>query len=182
MGIRAFVLMCSLAVPAFSQEQSLVVHRQSMRVDLYERGILQWTFPVRIGSEDNKTPLGKGYISEKIRTPIFRYVDPGPKKGKIVDFSECVEETIRIDYREMRALRMIYTGMTEPRKEIRRRGLSPKGEYRFSVHSVVCPETIGKAISKGCVGLSIPDMLRLYKAVRVDRKKNIFPQFEVRDD
>jgi len=153
-----------------------------MRVDFIRNDTLVRTYPIRIGNDTNKTPLGTGIITYKISRPVFRYVDPGPKKGKIVDVSECMEETVKIDYRKMRALRMVYSEMKEPKKEIRRRGLTPKGEYRFSFHSVVCPETIGKAISKGCVGLSIPDMLDLYKAVRVDPEKNIHPRFEVRDD
>lgn len=182
MGIRTALLFFALTVSAVSQNQLIIVHRQSMRLELFEDSVRISKYPIRVGKETRKTPLGKGIISEKILMPIFRYADPGPNKGNIVRFAECSGGIVRVDYKKMRALRMRYTEIDEPARDMHRRNLLPVGESRFSFHSVSCAETIGEAISKGCVGLSIPDMLQLYKAVRVDREKNLFPQFEVRDD
>ena len=182
MIIRVLFLAIFFIGQAIAQDQLLVVHRKSMRVDLWEEGMRVGTYPIRVGRDRRKTPIGKGIITEKNDRPIFRYVDPGPNQGKVVRFSECEGGLVRVDYKKMRALRMRYTEMAESEKEIRRRNLIPNGEERFSFHSVTCDETIGEAISKGCVGLSVPDMLSLFDAVRVDSKKKIYPHFEVRDD
>lgn len=180
--LRIAFLILFIVLPVVSQDQFLIVHRQSMCVELIENGKMVAEYSIRVGKTRRKTPLGKGIIIQKIDRPIFRYADPGPNQGKVVFVAECAGGNIRVDYKKMRALRMRYTEMTEPEKEIRRRNLNPMNEERFSFHSVTCEETIGTAISKGCVGLSIPEMLMLFDSIRVDTTKQIYPHFEVRDD
>jgi lipoprotein-anchoring transpeptidase ErfK/SrfK len=41
---------------------------------------------------------------------------------------------------------------------------------QYSIHSITCPETAGRAISHGCIGITIEDMLVLYPKVPVGTK------------
>jgi len=135
-------------------------------LDFFENDSLVFQFQIGIGKPHRETPIGEGYIYEKRERVIFRYSDPGPEKGKIITRAECADGLKRINYKLMRALGLHYTKMAENQKIIKRLHLKTQGEERYSIHSVTCEETIGHALSKGCIQLRIADMLKLFPLVR----------------
>lgn len=108
-------------------------------------------YPIRIGKKESPTPIGEGYIYVKREMPIFRYKDP-PDKGKIIRYSKQNNgEFIRVPYEKMRAL-----------------GIRIKGypTDKFSIHSTTAEDSIGKAVSNGCIGMKINDLLELFPLVK----------------
>lgn len=160
----------------------IVIHRRGRFLEFVRNDSTVFVAPVRVGKKNFPTPLGNGYIGEKRSRPIFRFVDPGPKRGQIVDSAECATGKVRVNYKKMRALMLHYDSLVLSEKIIKRRHLDVGGEERFSIHSVTCGETIGQAISKGCIGISIPDMLKLFEFVRADHSGIEATRFRVIDD
>lgn len=131
-----------------SESQLILIKLKTKTLQLFEKGELIYEFPIRIGGSLTPTPVGEGRIYAKRKKPIFRYVDPGPKQGQIIRLAECGDGFKKVDYSKMRAL-----------------GIKIRGMIRYSIHSTTCSETIGTAISNGCIGMTIPDMLKLYPRV-----------------
>ncbi|MEK7465294.1 MAG: L,D-transpeptidase [Patescibacteria group bacterium] len=178
--VLVFVALCEVAKAG--GYGTIVIHRKSRFLEFVRNDSIVFAAPVRVGKRNFPTPLGCGYIGEKRNRPIFRFVDPGPKQGQLVDSAECAGGKVRVNYKKMRALMLHYDFIFLPRKIVERRHLKTEGEERFSIHSVTCSETIGQAISKGCVGISIPDMLKLFEFVRADPTGIRATQFRVVDD
>ncbi|MBI5732945.1 L,D-transpeptidase [Candidatus Jorgensenbacteria bacterium] len=149
--------------------QLILIHLKSRILEFFENDSLVSVYPIRVGKPSRSTPLGEGYVAVKREKPVFRYVDPGPKQGMIVDTAECGDGFKRVNYKVMRSLSLYYTSMVPGQKIIKIRYLKPEGEDRYSIHSVTCGETIGQAISKGCVGMRIPDMLGFFPKVIVGK-------------
>jgi hypothetical protein len=121
-------------------------------------------FDVSVGrpntpEEDTQTPTGKGVICDKLDRPVFRYTK-GPKKGRIIEFCETEDgRIVRFPKELMRSLPVwIYTG--------KRWGWTG----RYAIHSTTESWNIGKAVSEGCVRLSIPHMLELFPVVPKNTK------------
>lgn len=145
-----------------NSDELLKIHLKSRHIEFFRNDTLFLNFPIRVGKASRPTPLGEGYIAEKREKPIFRFVDPGPKQGKIVDSAECADGKRKVNYKVMRALSLRYTSMIPNQRIVKRLHLNEKGEDRYSIHSVTCEETIGHAISKGCIGMRIDDLLQLF--------------------
>lgn len=145
--------------------QLIRIHLKRYVLEFFENDSLHFSFPIRVGKKLRPTPFGEGYIYEKRERPLFRYVDPGPKKGLIVDSAECGSGKIKVQYKNMRALGLHYIDMAPNQRIVRRLHLREDGEERYSIHSVTCEETIGTKISKGCIGMRIPDLLLLFPHV-----------------
>jgi len=148
-------------------KQLLVIHRNSRIMTFFENDSLVFTFRIRVGKKTTPTPLGEGYIYIKRERPIFRYIDPGPKQGQIVDTADCASGKKVVNYSKMRALGLHYDTLMADKKVMKKLKLWPVGERRYSVHSVTCEETIGQAVSNGCVGMIIEDMFKIYDRVRI---------------
>ncbi|MDI6820817.1 MAG: L,D-transpeptidase [Patescibacteria group bacterium] len=147
-------------------KQFIHIHLKNRLLDFFENDSLILQFQIRIGKSDRPTPIGEGYIYKKRISPIFRYSDPGPEKGKIIIRTECADGIKKVNYKLMRALGLHYVKMDKNQKIIKQLNLKPQGEERYSIHSVTCSETIGQAVSKGCIGLRIADMLELFTLVK----------------
>lgn len=151
--ISMILIFCSPLVSAAEQNQSqnnskiIVVEIKKKVLKLVESGEVLKEYRVRVGKKATPTPLGEGYIFKKRDGAIFRYQDP-PNKGKIIRYSALSNgKTIKIDYKKMKAL-----------------GFRIKGHKtdKYSIHSITDYSTIGKAVSNGCIGMKIEDMLELY--------------------
>lgn len=176
----AFIALCEVAEAG--GYGTIVIHRRSFFLEFVGNDSVVFNAPIRVGKKNFPTPLGEGYIGEKRSHPVFRFVDPGPKRGQVVDSAECASGKVRVNYKKMRALMLHYDALALPEKITKRRHLKTEGEERFSIHSVTCSETIGRAISKGCVGMSVPDMLELFEFVRADPTGIRATRFRVIDD
>lgn len=113
------------------------------------------SYPVRIGKKSHPTEIGKGYIINKIRKPVFRYTI-GDNAGEVITQSRIYDQpngklikVIPMPYEDMRSL--------EPYINGKRNGQM--------IHSTTNSETIGYPWSSGCIGLKIDDMLKLYEKV-----------------
>jgi lipoprotein-anchoring transpeptidase ErfK/SrfK len=105
-------------------------------------------YNISIGKESTKTPTGRGYVYEKRPDILFVYSE-GKFKGKTIRYyTDKNGYRKRIPYKNMRAL-----------------GIKINGKIRYAIHSTTEEINIGKAVSKGCVRMSIKDMLELYPQV-----------------
>ena len=129
-------------------QQLILVNLTKRTLELYDQDKVIFKCKVRIGKKGTPTPVGMGYIYEKRGRPVFRYVDPGPQKGEVINYAECGDGLKKVIHSKMRAL-----------------GIRIKNTDRYSIHSTTCSETIGQNISNGCIGMTIPDMLKLYPLV-----------------
>jgi len=102
------------------------------------------------GKPSTQTPLGNGYISSKRNSIRFVYT-MGWRKGEVIKYGHNLKgEVIKIPYDKMRGL-----------------GLNIKNYSDYVIHATTEDWNIGKAASSGCVRMRIPDMLELFKNVRV---------------
>ena len=129
-------------------QQLILINLTTRTLEFYNQDKFVFKCRVRIGKKKTPTPLGIGHVYEKREKPVFRYVDPGPQQGQIVNYAECANGLKKVNHSKMRAL-----------------GISINGETKYSIHSTTCSETIGQNISNGCIGMTIPDMLKLYPLV-----------------
>jgi len=139
--------------------QRIVVNLPSYNLQLLEDEKSVLSLPCRIGKKATPTPIGKGKILKKRDSIIFRYLS-GPKRGQIINWSYLNPEdrTIRMPYEEMRGMDFEVNGqMTDP-----------------VIHSTTDYWTVGAAVSHGCIGLKIKDMLKLYNSCN----DNPLPDFE----
>lgn len=143
------------------EDQLILINLESMILQFFEKGNLICEFPVRIGAPGSPTPTGEGYIYIKRDRPVFRYVDPGPKQGQIIDYAECADGLKKVHRSKMRAL-----------------GIRIKNTDKYSIHSTTCSETIGMAISRGCIGMKVDDMLVLYPKVIKGAKVKIVKELK----
>lgn len=146
-------------------DQKILVVLEEKVVEFYENDSLKFSAPVRIGKGATPTPLGKGFIYQKRDRALFRY-GSGPRAGEVIRYSTCSDgSTSKIDYSEIKALAIYYEDLNIETRIQNRLRLPDVGAIRYSLHSVTCPSTVGKSMSNGCVGLKIPDMLKLYSMV-----------------
>ncbi len=133
----------------------IYVNIPSFSLRLISSAVVEKKYRIRIGSPKHKTVTGEGEITRKFAPSYFRYSD-GPQKGEIIRYSNIknkyqgrVIKRIKIPYEKMKGLEI----------EI-------NGEVTGQIfHATTNPETLGHACSTGCMGLSIEDMLDLYKRV-----------------
>ncbi len=148
------------AMPIDPNRKLLLVEIQKTSLKLFEYGELRREFPIRVGKKQTPTPVGEGYIFEKRERAIFRYVDP-PHKGQIIRWSRLTDgRIIKVPYNKIRALGFRIKGYNTD---------------KYSIHSITDPATIGQAISNGCIGLTIEDMLELYPLVEIGTMIIIVP-------
>ena len=158
--ITGFLIFYPLVLTGSNYNKLILVEIQKNSLKLFENGELKKEFPVRVGKKETPTPTGEGYIFEKREGAIFRYQDP-PNKGKIIRWSSLSDgRIIKVPYKKIRAL-----------------GFRIKGHHtdKYSIHSVTDPATIGQAVSNGCIGMKIEDMLELYPLVEKGTKLIIVP-------
>lgn len=159
--ILGFLVFPTLGLADPNPKSQLIIVEIKKRVPkFYENGEIKKEFPIRVGKEKTMTPIGQGYIFEKRERAIFRYLDP-PNKGEIIRWSRLSDgRIIKVPYKDIRAL-----------------GFRIKGynTNKYSIHSVTDPATIGQAISHGCIGMKIEDMLELYPLVKERTKIIIRP-------
>ena len=162
MGLRQFmiekirspllVITVLLCVPlCAAAKPSIEVSVKSRTLTLKDGVQVLLTVPVRLGAGETPTPQSEGWVWAKWPNPEFRYVDPGPKKGQIVKTAECSDGTLR-DF---------------PNGKLRSLGIDFAGTRNFSIHSVVCTDTLATDVSHGCIGVRLNDMLTLFDLVDI---------------
>ena len=137
------------------KKYDIYVNIPSFTLRLISSQVVEKKYKIRVGSPKHKTVTGEGEITRKFSPSYFRYAD-GPQKGEIIRYSNIknkyqgrVIKRIKIPYEKMKGLEI----------EI-------NGEITGQIfHATTNPETLGHACSTGCMGLSIEDMLDLYKRV-----------------
>ncbi|MDA2922895.1 lytic murein transglycosylase [Patescibacteria group bacterium AH-259-L07] len=144
--------------------QLIKIHVRARILEFFENDSLVFAFPIRVGKMDRPTPLGTAYVYIKRNPPIFHYIDPESGERKILYEAECGDGIKKINYKNMRALGLRYEKAIIDPKIARELNLG-KHPQRYSIHSTTCSETVGLAISNGCIGMTIPDMLELYPRV-----------------
>jgi len=144
-----------LSTPAFSDEikpeQKIVVNVPSYELTLYENNEPISKYRCRVGKKSAPTPIGSGNILLKRDQIVFRYLS-GDRKGQVIRYSYLNPEdrTIKMPYDKMRGLDFDTNGiMSGP-----------------VIHSTTDYWTVGTAVSHGCVGLEIDNMLELYEKVK----------------
>lgn len=137
-----------------AKHKKIVVDLSDKTLKFFVRGKLVKKYAVGIGKPATPSPIGTGYIRSK-GDMIFRQTK-GPNKGKIIIWTQIkIGRWVKIPYEEIRGF-----GMAIP-------GYNP---FQYYIHSVTNPENIGKASSKGCIRMAIPDMLELYPLVDLRTK------------
>lgn len=156
-----FLISPILALADLGRDSRLiVVEIENRKLKFYENEEMKKEFSVRVGKKETPTPVGEGYVFEKRERAIFRYHDP-PNKGKIIRWSQLSDgQRVLIPYEKIKALGFRINNCDAD---------------KYSIHSVTDPETIGKAISGGCVGIGIEDMLELFPLVELGTKIIIKP-------
>lgn len=147
------VIPAQFVLPCCARE-GLVINIPEMRVYFYRHGTrpgttIVETFPVGLGRDDYRTPMG-----------VFRV------KGKTVNPAWGVPERIRQEHIRERG---------DPRKFIKGGDPdNPLGKYRleldrtlYRIHSTNFPWGIGRPVSHGCVQLYPEDMTYLFPLVPV---------------
>lgn len=156
-----------------NDNQKILVILDERLVEFHENDSLKFSATIRIGKDSTPTPVGRGFIYEKRPIAYFHYTI-GPQAGQRIIYSTCEDgNTFRIDYSKIRALAIYYEEMEIDLSTQRRLRLPDVGAIRYSLHSVTCPETVGRNVSSGCVGLTIPEMLDLYTLVDVGAKVRV---------
>jgi len=110
----------------------------------YRNDELARTCSITIGKLKYKSPIGEGAIYEVIERPVFRYLDPGPNKGKIIR---------RIELDGGKVMKMPSDMMAF--------GIKIEGENAYRIHSTVNTSTLKKADSRGCFRVSRLDGVEL---------------------
>lgn len=137
--------------------QLIVVEIEQRTLKFFEDGELIFEFSVGVGKKTVPTPVGRGIVYEKRKQPVFRYTI-GPDAGKIIRYSKLKDgRVIKVPYEKMRAL-----------------GIFINGTDKNAIHSTTEEDSIGQAISKGCIRMRIDDMLiffpRVLKCCRINIK------------
>lgn len=160
LAIAFFILLFLPIQSAAENDKIIIVKIKKKTLELIENGKIIKKYRIRVGKKSTPTPIGEGYIFEKRNPAIFKYQDP-PNKGKVVRYSILGNgRIVKIDYKKIRALGFRINGYKTD---------------KYSIHSITDPSTIGKAISGGCVGLTIKDMLGLYPLIEKNTKIIINP-------
>lgn len=155
MKLRAFFSSLILLAGSFSidsyGEKRLLINIPQYELKVYDGEILLATFAVRVGKPATPTPIGEGVIAEKREQVIFRYGE-GERAGQIIRWSRMnpTSEIIRMPYERMRGLRI---DMKVGNDYI---------HYGQIIHTTTDYWTVGFPASKGCLGLLLEDMLKLY--------------------
>ncbi|MBI2676618.1 MAG: L,D-transpeptidase [Candidatus Yanofskybacteria bacterium] len=130
-------------------KQLILINLTKRTLEFYDQDKIIFKCRIRVGKRGTPTPVGSGYVYEKRERPVFRYVDPGPQQGEVINYAECADGLKKVVHSKMRAL-----------------GIRIKNTDRYSIHSTTCSETIGKPLSNGCIGMTVQDMLKLYPLVQ----------------
>ena len=120
------------------------VNIPAYRLYFYRNDELVRTCPITIGRVKHKSPVGEGGIYEVIERPVFRYLDPGPNKGKIIR---------RIELDGGKVVKMPTDMMAF--------GIKIEGETAYRIHSTINSSTLEKADSRGCFRVSRPNGVEL---------------------
>jgi len=160
---KIIIIVCYLFLPHFvfadavkSADQLILISISNRIIQFYENGELKKQYKIAVGKKQTPTPVGNGYIYKKRKQPVFRYVDEGPKKGEIIRWSRIDNgKLVKIPYKKMRALAFRINGHKTD---------------KYSIHSTTEKNSIGKAVSNGCVRMKIKDLLELYPMVKKGAK------------
>lgn len=146
-------------------DQLIKIHTKACILEFFENDTLVFAFPIRVGKMDTPTPLGTAYIYVKRNPPVFYKIDTDSGERRILYETECGDGIKKINYKNMRAIGLRYEKAIIDPKIAQKLNLGAH-PVRWSIYSTVCSETIGLAVSNGSIGMTIPDMLKLFPRVK----------------
>lgn len=116
------------------------VHVEEHMLTVYEGGRLVAAFPVTVGSEETASPVGEWRVNGVATLPTFRYDE------RMLKYGEHSEDFHRLP-----------PGPNSP-AGVAWIALNKKG---IGIHGTEDPDTVGRAVSHGCVRLANWDIVRL---------------------
>ena len=123
------------------------IHKSDFRLDLYLQGLYVRSFPVAIGI-DGGTPLGVWRVKNRVPDPTY-YPPASAKKKRIIPPDDpknpLGEHWIGLEGIEGDAV----------------------GQIGYGIHGTIEPESIGKAVSLGCVRMHNADVEFIFDLVRL---------------
>jgi lipoprotein-anchoring transpeptidase ErfK/SrfK len=121
-------------------EARLEVSLSRRRVTLYRENTEIKSYPVAIGSPEYSTPTGVFHIIQMVRNPAWR----NPLTGSIIPPAHPANPLGRYWI-----------------------GFSTEGPIWFGFHGTNAPESIGKAVSHGCLRMYNQDVEELFSIVQL---------------
>jgi lipoprotein-anchoring transpeptidase ErfK/SrfK len=137
--------------PVNTSEQNihLLLVLKERRLYVYQGNVLQASYPVAIGKPGWETPTGKFAIINKVENPTWE--NPFTSDKQIVP-----------------------PGLQNPLGE-RWIGFWTDGKDEIGFHGTYKRDSVGKAISHGCVRMYNEDIRSLYKLVKIGTTVNVVP-------
>jgi len=121
----------------------VTIHKSAFRLDVYLRDLYVRSFPVGLGAEGG-TPEGKWIVENRLKNPTY-YPSASAEDKRIIP-------------------------PDDPRNPLGERWIGLKGiegdavgREGYGIHGTIDPQSIGKAVSLGCVRMHNADVAFLYK-------------------
>ncbi len=128
---------------------------QRMAIDRKERRLYctdpEVCYPIAIGTPQTPTPAGVFFIYEKEEKPQERWKDSEDIGARCLKLGKYDGDTLRP------------IGQDDSGNIV----FVEDGETCYAIHGTDEPETIGQAVSKGCIRLRDDDIIRLFEWVNV---------------
>jgi lipoprotein-anchoring transpeptidase ErfK/SrfK len=138
-NLRTNVLQSGQILKVIKSDFNILVDLSSRKLSLRAGDTVIKTHPITIGKDETPTPVGDFKVTDKLPNPVW--YSTAPSGAKLV----------------------IPAG--DPRNELGTRWIGFKPAY--GIHGTIDPESIGKAMSKGCVRMHNQDVEELYDLVTV---------------
>ncbi|MCX5948319.1 MAG: L,D-transpeptidase [Cyanobacteria bacterium] len=143
--------------------RQLVLHRQRRLLMVLENGRERWRYPVAVGMPGWETPVGKFKVIEKTANPVWEHpatglkIQPGPGNplgSRWIGF-----------HRDCRGRRG-FNGVEQ---------LELKGCVIAGFHGTPNRDSVGRAVSHGCVRLYDENVQELFDLVRIGTPVTVLP-------
>ncbi len=153
----------TLAIASPGPERSLVLHRSKRQVVVLEDGRELRRFPVAVGMPGWETPLGRFQVIEMAPNPVWKH----PVSGKLYPPGPDNPLGSRwIGFYRDCAGRSGFNGQQH---------LEVKGCVTAGFHGTPQRETVGQAVSHGCVRMYDENVRDLFELVRMGTVVTVLP-------
>lgn len=136
-GLSTDMLQMNQILRVIDADFSILVDMSKYRLYLKSGDTTIKTYIISIGKDETPTPPGDYKVTDKLPNPVWYSTQPSGAK-----------EAIQPD---------------DPRNELGTRWIGFKPAY--GIHGTIAPESIGKAVSNGCVRMHNADVEELYDLV-----------------
>ncbi|MCP9826709.1 L,D-transpeptidase [Synechococcus sp. EJ6-Ellesmere] len=153
----------TLAIASPGPERSLVLHRSKRQVVVIEDGRELRRFPVAVGMPGWETPLGRFQVIEMAPDPVWKH----PVSGKLYPPGPNNPLGSRwIGFHRDCAGKRGFNGQQH---------LEVKGCVTAGFHGTPQRETVGQAVSHGCVRMYDENVRDLFELVRMGTVVTVLP-------